>query len=84
MSNFAEKRMRREKQEKHDSERRTALSKFLYNLAMACFTIMVLSNDAPLINEDTKEYNTYNAIAIAMGLVSTIVLAYLANNIMRK
>ena len=84
MSNFAEKRMRREKQEKHDSERRTALSKFLYNLALACFTILVLSNDAPLINEDTKEYNTYNAIAIAMGLVSTIVLAYLANNIMRK
>ena len=84
MSNFAEKRMRREKQEKHDSERRTALSKFLYNLALACFTILVMSNDAPLINEDTKEYNTYNAIAIAMGLVSTIVLAYLANNIMRK
>ena len=84
MSNFAEKRMRREKQEKHDSERRTALSKFLYNLALACFTIMVLSNDAPLINEDTKEYNTYNAIAIAMGLVSTIPLAYLANHIMRK
>lgn len=84
MSNFAEKRMRREKQEKHDSERRTALSKFLYNLALACFTILVLSNDAPLINEDTKEYNTYNAIAIAMGLVSTIVLAYLANHIMRK
>lgn len=84
MSNFAEKRMRREKQEKHDSERRTALSKFLYNLALACFTIMVLSNDAPLINEDTKEYNTYNALAIAMGLVSTIALAYLANHIMRK
>ena len=84
MSNFAEKRMRREKHEKHDSERRTALSKFLYNLALACFTILVLSNDAPLINEDTKEYNTYNAIAIAMGLVSTIALAYLANYIMRK
>ena len=84
MSNFAEKRMRREKQEKHDSERRTALSKFLYNLALACFTILVLSNDTPLINEDTKEYNTYNAIAIAMGLVSTIALAYLANHIMRK
>ena len=84
MSNFAEKRMRREKQEKHDSERRTALSKFLYNLALACFTILVLSNDAPLINEDTKEYNTYNAIAITMGLVSTIALAYLANHIMRK
>lgn len=84
MSNFAEKRMRREKQEMHDSERRTALSKFLYNLALACFTILVLSNDTPLINEDTKEYNTYNAIAIAMGLVSTIALAYLANHIMRK
>lgn len=84
MSNFAEKRMRQEKQEKHDSERRTALSKFLYNLALACFTILVLSNDAPLINEDTKEYNTYNAIAIAMGLIATIALAYLANHIMRK
>lgn len=84
MSNFAEKRMRQEKQEKHDSERRTALSKFLYNLALACFTILVLSNDAPLINEDNREYNTYNAIAIAMGLVSTIALAYLANHIMRK
>lgn len=84
MSNFAERRMRRERQEKHDSERRTALSKFLYNLALACFTILVLSNDTPLINEDAKEYNTYNAIAIAMGLVSTIALAYLANHIMRK
>lgn len=84
MSNFAEKRMRRDKQEKHDSERRTALSKFLYNLALACFTILVLSNDAPLINEDTKEYDTYNAIAIATGLASTIALAYLANYIMRK
>lgn len=35
MSNFAEKREKRMKQEKHDSERRTALSKFLYNLALA-------------------------------------------------
>ena len=84
MSNFAEKREKRMKQEKHDSERRTALSKFLYNLAMACFTILVLSNDAQIINEDTKEYNTYNAIAMAMGLVSTIALAYLANPIMGK
>lgn len=84
MSNFAEKREKHTKQEKHDSERRTALSKFLYNLALACFTILVLSNDAPLINEDTKEYNTYNAIAIAMGLIATIALAYLANHIMRK
>ena len=76
--------MRREKQEKHDSERRTALSKFLYNLAMACFTILVLGNATTLINEDNREYNTYNAIAIATGVVSTIALAYLANNIMRK
>lgn len=81
MSNFAEKRMRREK---HDSERRTALSKFLYNLALACFTILVLGNTTTLINEDNREYNTYNAIAIATGVVSTIALACLANNIMRK
>ena len=84
MSNFAEKREKREKQEKHDSERRTALSKFLYNLALACFTIMVLSNATTLINEDNREYNTYNAIAIAMGLIATIALARLANNLMRK
>lgn len=84
MSNFAEKCMRREKQEKHDSERRTALSKFLYNLALACFTILVLGNTTTLINEDNREYNTYNAIAIATGVVSTIALACLANNIMRK
>ena len=84
MSNFAEKREKRMKQEKHDSERRTALSKFLYNLAMACFTILVLSNDAPIINEDNREYNTYNAIAIAMGFIATIALAYLANHIMHK
>ena len=84
MSNFAEKREKRMKQEKHDSERRTALSKFLYNLAMACFTILVLGNATTLINEDNREYNTYNAIAIATGVVSTIALAYLANNIMRK
>lgn len=84
MSNFAEKRMRQEKQEKHDSERRTALSKFLYNLALACFTILVLGNATTLVNEDNREYNTYNAIALATGVVSTIALAYLANNIMRK
>lgn len=84
MSNFAEKREKRMKQEKHDSERRTALSKFLYNLALACFTILVLGNATTLINEDNREYNTYNAIALATGVVSTIALAYLANNIMRK
>ena len=84
MSNFAEKREKRMKQEKHDSERRTALSKFLYNLALACFTIMVLGNATTLINEDNREYNTYNAIAIAMGLIATIALARLANNLMRK
>lgn len=84
MSNFAEKREKRMKQEKHDNERRTALSKFLYNLALACFAIMVLSNATTLINEDNREYNTYNAIALATGVVSTIALAYLANNIMRK
>lgn len=76
--------MKREKQEKHDNERRTALSKFLYNLALACFTIMVLNNATTLINEDNREYNTYNAIAIAMGLIATIALARLANNLMRK
>lgn len=84
MSNFAEKREKRMKQEKHDNERRTALSKFLYNLAMACFTILVLGNATTLINEDNREYNTYNAIAIAMGLIATIALALLANNLMRK
>lgn len=84
MSNFAEKREKRTKQEKHDSERRTALSKFLYNLALACFTILVLGNATTLINEDNREYNTYNAIAIAMGLIATIALARLANNLMRK
>lgn len=84
MSNFAEKREKRMRQEKHDSERRTALSKFLYNLALACFTILVLGNATTLINEDNREYNTYNAIALATGVVSTIALAYLANNIMRK
>lgn len=84
MSNFAEKREKRMKQEKHDNERRTALSKFLYNLALACFTILVLGNATTLINEDNREYNTYNAIAIAMGLIATIALARLANNLMRK
>lgn len=84
MSNFAEKREKRMKQEKHDSERRTALSKFLYNLALACITILVLGNATTLINEDNREYNTYNAIALATGVVSTIALAYLANNLMRK
>lgn len=84
MSNFAEKREKRMKQEKHDSERRTALSKFLYNLALACFTILVLGNATTLINEENREYNTYNAIAIAMGLIATIALARLANNLMRK
>lgn len=84
MSNFAEKREKRMKQEKHDSERRTALNKFLYNLALACFTILVLGNATTLINEDNREYNTYNEIAIAMGLIATITLARLANNLMRK
>ena len=84
MSNFAEKREKRMKQEKHDSERRTSMSKFLYNLALACFTILVLGNATTLINEDNREYNTYNAIAIVMGFIATIAIGRLANNIMRK
>lgn len=84
MSNFAEKRMRREKQEKHDSERRTALSKFLYNLALACFTIMVLSNATTLIVPKENESGRECVAVVALGIVITLGFSYIANKIMKK
>ena len=84
MSNFAEKRMKREKQEKHDSERRTALSKFLYNLALACFTIMVLSNATTLIVPKENESGRDCVSVVALGIVITLGFSYIANKIMKK
>lgn len=84
MSNFAEKRMRREKQEKHDSERRTALSKFLYNLALACFTIMVLSNATTLIAPKENESGRDCVAVVALGIVITLGFSYIANKTMKK
>ena len=84
MSNFAEKCMRREKQEKHDSERRTALSKFLYNLALACFTIMVLSNATTLIMPKENESRQDCIAIVVLGLAITLGFSYIANKIMKK
>lgn len=84
MSNFAEKRMRREKQERHDSERRTALSKFLYNLALACFTIMVLSNATTLIMPKEDESRQDCIAIVVLGLATTLGFSYIANKIMKK
>lgn len=84
MSNFAEKREKRMKQEKHDSERRTALSKFLYNLALACFTILVLSNATTLIATKENESGRDCVAVVALGIVITLGFSYIANKIMKK
>lgn len=84
MSNFAERQAGRERERSRNSERRNALGKFFYNLALACFTMVVLGNTSTLFNSEIGEFNADRAVMVALGMIATAALAYIANNIMKK
>lgn len=84
MSNFAGRRAGRERERSRNSERRNTLGKFFYNLALACFTMVVLGNTSGIFNADVGELNADRAIMVALGIFATAALAYIANNIMKK
>ena len=59
--------------------RRDKLASFLYDLAKACFTLMVISGLWMFFNDG---YSSKILCAIAVGIFGTSSLAYLANRIM--
>ena len=81
MSNFAERQAGRERERSRNSERRNTLGKFFYNLALACFTVMVLGNAAPAIG--IAEEADDSLPTFLLGSAVTIVLAYMANKVMK-
>lgn len=81
MSKFAERQKCQEEEQTRSSERRTLLGKYLYNISLACFTVMVLGTASTLVNPQNGEYSTLSLIAIAAGVVATVVIAYIANKI---
>lgn len=71
----------KEKKEKEKS-RRDALGKFFYNLAQTCFTALVVGATVTFFvtGVTTLAFLTL----VLMGIISTFVFAYLANNILKK
>lgn len=81
MSKFAVRKRILEEERAKGSERRMLLGKYLYNISLACFTVLVLGTASTLVNPQNGEYNTVSLIAIAAGVVTTVVIAYIANKI---
>lgn len=71
----------KEKKEKEKS-RRDALGKFFYNLAQTCFTAMVVGATVTFFITDVR-IGVF-IVLLLMGVASTVGLAYLANNILKK
>lgn len=72
----------KEKKEEKEKSRRDALGKFLYNLAQTCFTAMVVGATVTFFITDVK-IGVF-IVLLLMGVASTVGLAYLANNILKK
>ena len=87
MSKFAERQKSREREQQEaapgNSERRVMLGKYLYNVSLACFTVIVLGTASTLVNPHNGEYSTVSLIAIVAGVIATVVIAYIANKITR-
>lgn len=77
MSKFAERQKSREEEQTKSSERRTLLGKYLYNISLACFTVMVLG---ALTEWQDDPKRIYTAI---LGTLATVLSACAANRILK-
>lgn len=46
--------------------------------------MVVLGNTSTLFNSEIGEFNADRAVMVALGMIATAALAYIANNIMKK
>lgn len=65
-----------------EKSRRESLGKYMYNLSQTCFTAMVVGATVTFFIADVS-FAAF-VVLLLMGLVSTLLLAYSANNILKK
>lgn len=66
-----------------NSERRSLMGKFFYNVALACFTVLVLGNVTEVLSAITGNESTNAVAAVLLGLTATALAVYIANRILK-
>lgn len=69
-------------QKEKDKSRRETLGKYLYNLSQTCFTAMVIGATVSFFLTDVP-LSAFIELLI-MGVVSTLVFATMANDVLKK
>lgn len=59
------------------------MGKFFYNVALACFTVLVLGNVTAVLSAITGNESTNAVAAVMLGLTATALAAYIANRILK-
>ncbi|MGN1254811.1 MAG: hypothetical protein ACI4T9_09535 [Prevotella sp.] len=69
-------------QKEKDKSRRESLGKYLYNLSQTCFTAMVIGATVSFFLTDVP-LSAFIELLI-MGVVSTLIFATMANDVLKK
>lgn len=60
------------------------MGKFFYNIALACFTVVVLGNATPWLLAMAGKGATEYTVIIIFGVAATSIFVYIANNILKR
>lgn len=80
MGNFAKQQEERKEQKERDIARRDKLAGFFYDAAKLVLAGVVIGGITPLYSDNSNEINVY---VIFAGSIATILLAWIANKILK-
>lgn len=78
---MAEERLSKNKISERNQKRREMLAGFLYDIAKLTFSGVGIGGLSPLVTGDAM--NVYNYLCLIFGVVATLVIAFIANSILR-
>lgn len=80
MGNFSKMQQEKTERKEKDKTRREKLAGYFFDSSKLILAGVVIGGITPLYSDDTKEINVYVIIA---GIVATILLAWIANKILK-
>lgn len=80
MGKFTERQKEKEEGREKDKVRREKLAGFFFDSAKIIFAGMVVGGLTPLYSDEEKSLNSY---MIGVGIIATILLAWIGNKILK-
>lgn len=80
MGNWSEKQEAKKEVKEKDKTRREKLAGYFFDSSKLILAGVVIGGITPLYSDNTKEINVYVIIA---GMVATVLLAWIANKILK-